>query len=165
MSADVLLAKLDGVRQTGQGRWLAKCPAHADRSPSLSIRELADGRTLCHCHAGCAVVEVLQAVGLGFDALFPARALDHRVRRERDPFNARDVLFALADETQVAAIVAARVAYGYDVDFREIDRLMTAVARIATAADLFRPHPANGRRTCPTRAENDEIAEAMNAAA
>jgi hypothetical protein len=46
MSADVLLDKLDGVRPTGAGRWIAKCPAHEDRHASLSVRELDDGHVL-----------------------------------------------------------------------------------------------------------------------
>ena len=44
MSADVLLSILEGVKRTGPGRWMARCPAHGDKSPSLSIRELDDGR-------------------------------------------------------------------------------------------------------------------------
>jgi DNA primase len=46
MSAEALLAHLDKVRRTGAGRWIARCPAHDDKSPSLAIRELDDGRTL-----------------------------------------------------------------------------------------------------------------------
>lgn len=45
---------------------MAKCPAHDDRNPSLSIRE-ADGKVLFYCHAGCAqrdVIEALKARGL-----------------------------------------------------------------------------------------------------
>lgn len=160
MSADTLLAKLDGVRATGRGRWLAKCPAHADGSPSLSIRELDDGRVLLHCFALCSVADVLAAVGLDFDALYPPRAIDHHVRRERDPFATRDVLLALADETQLAAIVAGRVAYGYAVDWNELDRLMTAVGRIAAAADLFKPHPAHRRRAVIARDELREVEHA-----
>ncbi len=41
------------------GRWsgssgVAKCPAHPDKSPSLSISDGDDGRLLTKCHAGCA---------------------------------------------------------------------------------------------------------------
>jgi putative DNA primase/helicase len=45
---------------------MAKCPAHDDRNPSLSIRE-ADGKVLLHCYAGCSqqdVINVLKARGL-----------------------------------------------------------------------------------------------------
>ena len=47
--------------------WMARCPAHDDSTPSLSIRETRDGKLLVHCHAGCeqaAVIAALQARGL-----------------------------------------------------------------------------------------------------
>ena len=160
MTAAALLSRLDGVRATGHGRWLARCPAHPDRTPSLSVRELDDGRVLLCDHAGCSTRDVLLAIGLDFHSLYPPRAADHRVRRERDPFGARDVLLALADETQVAAIVCARIAYGYDVAERELERLMLAVGRIASAADLFKSHSAKGKRAFVPRVELDEVAHA-----
>lgn len=53
------------------GRWsgtsgTARCPAHDDKSPSLSIAE-RDGKLLVHCHAGCdqgAVWDTLRGLGL-----------------------------------------------------------------------------------------------------
>ena len=51
MGVDMLLSKLDGVKRTGPGRWLAKCPAHEDRRASLAIREGDVGKTLVHCFA------------------------------------------------------------------------------------------------------------------
>ena len=44
---DRLLDRLDGVRQNGRDQYLAKCPAHDDRSPSLSIRTLGDRQFKC----------------------------------------------------------------------------------------------------------------------
>jgi putative DNA primase/helicase len=41
--------------------WMAICPAHDDRNPSLSIRE-KDGKVLVHCHAGCSQPDVLDAL-------------------------------------------------------------------------------------------------------
>jgi hypothetical protein len=55
------------------GRWMAQCPAHDDRSPSLSIREEED-RVLLHCFAGCEVVDVCNALGLSLSALFARSA-------------------------------------------------------------------------------------------
>ncbi|MGE5568911.1 MAG: CHC2 zinc finger domain-containing protein, partial [Rhodospirillales bacterium] len=52
-------------RRSGAG-WMARCPAHDDRSPSLAIHE-RDGRVLVHCFAGCgqeAVIEALRERGL-----------------------------------------------------------------------------------------------------
>lgn len=64
MSADSLARALE-ARRSGSS-WMAKCPAHEDRNPSLSIREV-DGKVLLHCHAGCtqrAVIDALKANGL-----------------------------------------------------------------------------------------------------
>ena len=74
MSTEALLALLKDVRQVGPGRWVARCPAHEDRTPSLSIREAEDGRILMHCFAGCRTSDVLQALGLTFRDLFPKGA-------------------------------------------------------------------------------------------
>jgi putative DNA primase/helicase len=46
--------------------WMARCPSHDDRNPSLSIRE-SQGKLLVHCHAGCTqrdVIGALKARGL-----------------------------------------------------------------------------------------------------
>ena len=58
------IAHLDGVRQTGKGRWVARCPSHADKSPSLAISQGDRVPILLHCFAGCRFEEILAAVGL-----------------------------------------------------------------------------------------------------
>lgn len=70
MSAQELIDRLDMVRG-GPTKWVARCPAHDDSSPSLSVKELRDGRVLVHCHAGCGATDVLDALGLDYGALFP----------------------------------------------------------------------------------------------
>lgn len=136
MSVAALLSRLEGVRSTGDGRWLARCPAHEDRSPSLSVRELSDGRTLLHDFAGCSVEEVLGAVGLEFDALFPERALADHVPRERRPFPAGDVLQAVASEALLIAVTSANQRQGVPLSDDDHDRVMLAAERLQTAARL-----------------------------
>lgn len=60
-----------GGRRVSSGRWMAKCPAHPDRSPSLSIATGRDGKVLVRCFAGCELSAVLQNAGLTIDDLFP----------------------------------------------------------------------------------------------
>jgi putative DNA primase/helicase len=75
MSADSLARALE-ARRSGSS-WMAKCPAHEDHNPSLSIREV-DGKVLLHCHAGCtqrAVIDALRAHGLWQ----PERAENQRI--------------------------------------------------------------------------------------
>ena len=54
----------------GAGRWKARCPAHIDRSPSLSIRAGDFGRVLVLCRAGCALDSILSALKLARRDLF-----------------------------------------------------------------------------------------------
>ena len=65
-----MFANLVNARCIGTGRWKACCPAHDDRSPSLSIREGDGGRVLVHCHAGCSLSSILAALKLGKCDLF-----------------------------------------------------------------------------------------------
>ncbi|MBK6590648.1 MAG: DUF3987 domain-containing protein [Acidobacteria bacterium] len=62
---------------------MARCPAHDDKSPSLSITE-KDDKVLVHCFAGCTPDEILSAVGLEFRDLFlndePFRTVQTRPR-------------------------------------------------------------------------------------
>lgn len=59
MTAETIARALGG-RKAGGG-WMARCPAHDDRNPSLSIREVA-GKVLVCCHAGCAQAQVIAAL-------------------------------------------------------------------------------------------------------
>jgi hypothetical protein len=63
MTFDVFLSHFDAT-PTSPGQWTARCPAHADRSPSLSIALGAEDRRLLYCHGGCPVEAVLAAAGL-----------------------------------------------------------------------------------------------------
>ncbi len=75
MPSDVVvafLAQCEGVRSRADG-WTARCPAHKDRSPSLSITAGDDGRVLLYCHAGCSTKAVVRALRLNLRDLFPPR--------------------------------------------------------------------------------------------
>lgn len=62
---------IDHVRGTGRAVSV-RCPAHADRHPSLRVSPGRDGRVLLRCWAGCATVDVLAAVGLRWRDVFAA---------------------------------------------------------------------------------------------
>ncbi len=135
MSTDMLLSRLDGVRKTGAGRWLARCPAHEDKSPSLSVRELDDSRVLLHCFASCSVEEVLASIGLDFDALFPERPIEHG-KRERRPFNAHDILATMGSEACLVAVAACNVRQGITLSDADLDRLLVAANRLQEAGRI-----------------------------
>ena len=129
---NALLQHLDGLRSAGPNRWMAKCPAHEDRSPSLSIREMDDGRILVHCFAGCSVHEIVSAVGLELTNLFPPRDSQH-FKSERRPFPAADILRAIAFEALVVAVAGSAMLAGEPFNAVDRDRLFMAVSRIHAA--------------------------------
>jgi len=98
MTLDDLFSRLDGVRQRGS-RWSARCPAHVDRSPSLSIKEGERG-LLVKCWAGCSVADICTALGLRLADLFHDAPLPRGHRPAPKPFRvdriARAFQFELA---------------------------------------------------------------------
>ncbi len=133
MIADHLLELLEGVKRTGQDRWLAKCPAHGDRTASLSIREVDDGRVLVHCFAGCSAHEVVGAVGLEITDLFPPRP-DHDKpgKPVRQAFSAADAIRCLSFEGMLLAVSGRAMLSGKWTE-EEQKRLVVAVGRINSA--------------------------------
>jgi len=57
-------------RPAGEGQWSARCPAHDDRRPSLSVGLGEGGRILLHCHAGCSPEQIVESLGLEVRDLF-----------------------------------------------------------------------------------------------
>lgn len=55
------IARALGGRRVGI-MWMVRCPAHDDHTPSLSVREAADGKVLVRCHAGCEQRDVIDAL-------------------------------------------------------------------------------------------------------
>ena len=119
MTAETMARALGG-RKVGQG-WTARCPAHDDREPSLSIRD-ADGKVLVRCHAGCDqrdVIAALKARGLwdGKERSSLPKPSRRKVSSPRpDPSQAERSAVALsiwqstitADGTPVDAYLASR---------------------------------------------------------
>ena len=77
MTIENLLSRLEKVKKRGQGSWIACCPVHNDRSPSMTIRELEDGRVLVHCFAGCSVDEIIGFLGMSFSDLYPPNPIEN----------------------------------------------------------------------------------------
>jgi len=68
MNLNELLSCLDKVRGNGE-QYMACCPAHDDKSPSLGIKEV-DGKILLNCMAGCSIDEITHVLGIEIKDLF-----------------------------------------------------------------------------------------------
>ena len=64
MKIGEFVTHLEGVKTTPKG-YVACCPAHDDRHPSLVVTETTD-KLLIHCWAGCRSCDVLAAMGLDY---------------------------------------------------------------------------------------------------
>jgi hypothetical protein len=132
---DKFFSHLEGVRQVGPSRWIALCPSHGDRTPSLSLKEADDARVLVHCFGGCSVGEIVSSVGLSLGDLFPDKPTDHRVKPERRPWPASDILRCIKNETMTMAFFGVSMLNG---QFTEADRkrLVTSISRVQAAATM-----------------------------
>ncbi|MHB1674252.1 MAG: hypothetical protein ACYCSP_08385 [Acidobacteriaceae bacterium] len=86
-------AEILSARPAGRGRWLAKCPSHADRHPSLSITQGHSAILLKCWSAGCSTEQIVTALGLPMSALFDA-PLTPATRREVELRRAKKTLEA-----------------------------------------------------------------------
>ena len=113
-----------------------RCPAHQDRTPSLSITLGSDGRWLVHCHAGCAPEVVLAAVGLSFHDLAPPGSLPPRPRALPPPAAPDESDRVIAEALGMMRAQERRVPPGtFDRDdlIRNKRRVADAVRRWVTA--------------------------------
>jgi hypothetical protein len=131
MNIDQFLNKLDKVKSRGHNKWLACCPVHSDKTPSLAI-SLAEGdRLLFHCF-GCGAngIEICKALDINPVELFPKEQVNYK--RERVPFPADQILAALAQEATILELAANDMARGVRVDEQRValarDRITTAVS-------------------------------------
>lgn len=129
-----VLDRLTAVRQSGDRRWIALCPSHQDKSPSLSIRETEEGRVLIYCFAGCGAVDVIDSIGLRISDLFE-KPISHHLPPVRGGFNARELLELNAHEANVVALLATD-AQSRSLTLDEVQRLAQAATRLQKAQDL-----------------------------
>ena len=128
---DKLLSQLSKVERTGHGKYIACCPSHNDKNPSLAIRE-DNGKILLHCFAGCSAYKIVSAVGLELSNLFPANEFSYS-KPIKNPFPDSDVLRCLQFEVLVVIIAACNLIKGITLSQENLQRLLLSVSRIRSA--------------------------------
>ena len=134
MIADKLLSRLEKVKHKGDNSWLACCPAHNDKHPSLGITE-KDERVLIYCFSHqCEVSDIVHAVGLELSDLFPEQIKvegNKPIRKKRFPAEA--ILEALADEFVIAELGLEVLANGGTLNEKAQARMKEASSRFTNA--------------------------------
>lgn len=139
MSIDEILSRLHAVRRSGAG-WMARCPGHEDKTPSLSIHEGERG-ILLRCWAGCSLDEICAALGVQKRDLFfdarpdPVRRIEtrHRRRMKKAHF---DLGMAWASTLREAEAVI-RAATGVDISKWTPDELDLAMGAVSRAWEIL----------------------------
>lgn len=119
---ELLLSRLDCVKRNG-ARYSARCPAHDDSDPSLSLSRGENGRALVHCHAGCNNHDVLAAIGMEMRDLFPGNLSSEQRQQYR-----RETLEK--ERRYERLIIAAARGKPEDLRDEDIPRLALAQERI-----------------------------------
>jgi hypothetical protein len=132
MSLDLLLSRLEKVKGRN-GSYVACCPAHKDKSPSLAIRE-SDGKIILHCFAGCQVPNIMESLGMDMNDLFPPTESKY-TSHPKVKFYAVDMLRVLHLEANIVMVSAFNMSKGVELSNDDLDRLKIAYERIDTAME------------------------------
>lgn len=118
---------LDKLRSAGKDKWTACCPAHSDKTPSMSIKQNSDQSYLVFCF-GCGAngVDVFKAMGLDLDELmgYPDKTDYKR------PVITRKQELDLREDKLVVAIYDSVVKNGGVISLKDHSRHKLAVNRI-----------------------------------
>ena len=126
-----LLSKLRKVKPTGSNRWIACCPAHDDKTPSLAIKN-DDGKILLKCFAGCGAHDIVDSIGLSIRDLYQNKDYDYYQPAVKNPIPLSDVLECIQQAAMVVLINAGKMQRGENIDH---ESLVNAIKVIQNAYD------------------------------
>lgn len=132
MRADEFAALLNAKR-VGRGKWVALCPAHPDKHPSLSITEGRKHPVVFKCmSAGCTQDEVIHAMGMTWKDILGERPkmskeASARLRDEQTLYALRELKRALVSP---AGALLARRQYRLDAMRESLERRIVALENV-----------------------------------
>ena len=130
---EIFLSRLDGVKAKGNGKWIAKCPAHADKSPSFAVSQASDGKILIKCWAGCESSEILAAMGLKWSDLSPTKY--DKKKSDFPSFNTYEMFPLLVQEALILFLANKELSQGKllnAVDLARVEQASETVQRLNT---------------------------------
>lgn len=132
MIADEILSCLDKVKQTGEGRWVALCPCHEEKTPSMCITE-KDDAVYVHCF-GCGAngKDVCEKLGIEPFKLFADGFKAGDYKKPKIP--ATDILRCISFESLFISMCADQLSVGTPLKDDDRERLKLAAKRVRQAA-------------------------------
>ncbi|MBL8500472.1 MAG: hypothetical protein JNL77_07830 [Nitrosomonas sp.] len=104
---NAILCGLRKVKKTGEGRYVAQCLFHEDKTPSAALTQKPDGTILVHCFScGASGLDFCNTLGIDPSTLFPPTNDLRYEKKKRSGFSAWQLLYALhADLIRLLIIV------------------------------------------------------------
>ena len=133
-----LLSKLEKVKTSGSCKWLACCPSHDDKSPSLAIKLGDDEKVLIHCFAGCETREILSAIGLTMSDLFPD-STKYQKGPKPPKFNKYELFDLIEFEAIILSLAIRQLLEGYELSDQDLTRVISAESTIDNIVRECRP--------------------------
>lgn len=124
-----ILSRLEKVQPKGQGKWMACCSGHEDRSPSLSLKATDDDRILIHCFAGCSVQEIIEPLGLTLADLMPDNPV-YKKGSKPPKFNKYELFDRIAEESTILLIAIQQLQTGTPLNEADMKRVLQAESTI-----------------------------------
>jgi hypothetical protein len=132
-----ILDRLDNVRSTGKDRGICSCPAHKDKSRSMSWRDAGD-RLLLHCFAGCSIYDITAALQINLRDLFADQRTDRTRLHDDQRLPLRDALLMLRREAWLVLVAGGDMLNGKTLSEADVERLGEAVCRIQSMVGATR---------------------------
>lgn len=124
-SIDHILSCFNGVKDTGKGQYVALCPNHDDKHPSLYIKD-AGNKVLLDCKAACPTGDVLSAAGLSMRDLFTDSRIQNYKPKQR---------FNTFEEKIVLLMAEAALGRNDPIHPTDLQRIKTAISRLKGSYD------------------------------
>lgn len=130
-----ILPHLQKVKRISESRYVALCPCHNDKTPSLAVTLKPDGVTLIHCFGcGASGLDICNALGIAPTALFPSSDNPRYEKQNKQGFSAWQLLHALERDLLVVLIAANRYLIGSERPCQsDVDYLKDVCVRINVA--------------------------------
>ena len=133
---DNIVSRLFKAKKTGSDSWVACCPIHDDKNPSMTVREAENGKILIHCFAGCEINDILASIGLTIQDVMPDSAPDELRRSRKIPFSPADVLACAKSDALTIYLALCDLDKGVVLTQQQITNAKKAAGRIYAGAQL-----------------------------
>jgi len=126
----VLTALGDSVRARGNGKWTAKCPAHDDRTPSLSISVDPNGTVGVKCWVGCTFEAIADSLSLKASDFFADKIKAPFTFGAKMDYFTGEAIKALYDEILFIHIACNDIVSGRGIKKSDLARTEKAMGRL-----------------------------------